>query len=239
METTKRIGIGISTRNRVNAFEKTYEQVTKLMSDGAILVVVDDASDIPCPVADYRFDTNVGIPIVKNKCFELLYNRGCEHFFLFDNDCFPKCEGWHLPYVNSDINHLCYTFTCKYAGVYSRPKPKKWRSFHIHTLPNGCMMYYRRICLDTVGGMDTAYSPGFYEHVDLSRRIFNAGLTPAPYMDVIGSEKLIHSMDWAYEVERSFDLEARKTQISKMGGYFNANTRSKKFKEFRYETNRT
>lgn len=234
----ERIGIAISTRNRESAFERTYEHILKFMPEGDVyLAIVDDASDTPCPVASYRFETNVGIPVAKNKAFELLYDAGCEHLFMFDNDAFPKCKDWHLPYINSEINHLCFTFISKYAGVGGRPKPKRWGSFHIHTLPNGCMNYYRRICLDTVGGMDTAYSPGFYEHVDLSRRIYNAGLTPSPYMDVIGSDQLIHSMDWAFEVERTFTLEQRSHQVRTMRDYFNRNARSKEYKEFRESVN--
>jgi len=42
-----------------------------------------------------------------------------------------------------------------------------------------------------------------HEHLDWSNRIYNAGLTSFPYMDVPGSQDLIHSMDEHQEVSSS------------------------------------
>jgi hypothetical protein len=54
-----------------------------------------------------------------------------------------------------------------------------------------------------VGGFDPVYGRGMYEHSDLALRIHNAGLTTWAYADVVGSEKLIHSLDEHEAVERS------------------------------------
>ena len=59
----------------------------------------------------------------------------------------------------------------------------------------GCMCYYKRICLDKVGGMDTIFGKWGYEHPSLSDRIYNAGLTSFQYMDVPNSYDLIYSRD--------------------------------------------
>ena len=50
------------------------------MPKDAILVVVDDGSDIVHPEVTYRFEKNQGTPIAKNKCFELLYDAGLRTF---------------------------------------------------------------------------------------------------------------------------------------------------------------
>ena len=93
--TTYRIGIGITTHNRKDVFEKTFEEIKKYAPAGAEIVVVDDASTAPVAGATYRFSENVGIARAKNKCMELLYNAGCDHFFLFDDDTYPVHRGYN------------------------------------------------------------------------------------------------------------------------------------------------
>ena len=95
------------------------------------------------------------------------------------------------------------------------------------------MLYFKRICLDTVGGMDTNYGIGKFEHADLSRRIYNAGLTPHPYMDIKGSDKYFHSMDDHNEVSRTMTDQEQATQFKAHIDYFNSKEKSKEFIEFR------
>ena len=78
------IGIAITTHNRRDTALQTFDKWTSMLPDGAIIIVVDDASDEPYPNADYRFDLNVGIAKAKNKCIELLIERGCDELFLAD-----------------------------------------------------------------------------------------------------------------------------------------------------------
>ena len=59
----------------------------------------------------------------------------------------------------------------------------------------GCMCYYKRVCLEKVGGWIPYSENGGYEHPQLSNRIYNAGLTSFRYMDVPNSDKLIYSLD--------------------------------------------
>ena len=99
VNTSSKIGIGITTHNRYDIFKKSYDEINRFLPSGAVLVVVDDASDTPVKEATFRFNENVGIAKAKNKCFELLYDSGCEHFFLFDDDCYPLVEDWYKPYM--------------------------------------------------------------------------------------------------------------------------------------------
>lgn len=194
------IGIGITTRNRPDMLEKCLSNMRLHLPAGARIVVVDDASTNP-PESDYRFSEQAGISKAKDKCFELL--RDSEHLFLFDDDCWPIVDGWEKPYIESPENHLMYIFdnfrpnptlndTCV---IYSDDRVTAYSH------PRGCMLYYTRKCLETVGGMDRSFTRWGFEHGDLSNRIHSAGLTTWRYADVTGSDKLIHSCDEWRECE--------------------------------------
>ena len=76
--------------------------------------------------------------------------------------------------------------------------------------PCGCMLYIRKICLETVGGFDTEFSGYGFEHVNWSDRIYNAGLTPNRYIDIPESSNVLYSLDLNHEVESSFSAESRR-----------------------------
>lgn len=196
---TPPIGIAITTRNRHEIFRKTYTEIRKFAPANSVLVIVDDASTSPCPEATFRFEQNVGIARAKNKCLELLYKAGCEHFFLFDDDCYPKRVDWYKPYVESREPHLNYIFaefkTLGAAKLNDMMVLYRDSSIVAYSHVRGCMCYYKRICLDRVGGMDPVFGLWGYEHPSLSDRIYNAGLTSFRYMDVPDSYDLIYSRD--------------------------------------------
>lgn len=223
MEARKSIGVAITHRNREEAFFKTYSNIVKYLPKEAVLVVVDDASDMPCKLTDYRFDTRVGISMAKNKCISLLYDKGCEYFFLFDSDVYPIVGNWHVPYIESGQDHLCYTFL-PYLGISGNIK--------IHALGNGCLLFLTRKAIDTVGGFDTEFGLGKFEHTELSHRIHNAGLTPYVFMDVVGSDKLFHSMDEHGEVYRTLSPGEQKALMSKNSILFNLKRKDKHFKPY-------
>lgn len=189
-----KIGIGITTYNRNAVLDATLLKITQFLPTEAEVVVVDDGSATPHPKATYRFETNQGTPIAKNKCLELLYNLGCEHFFLFDSDCYPLQPDWEKPYIASVERHLNFTFKYSFEII---------NGHKVHSNPNGCMMYIHRSVLDVVGGFDVGFKFYGYWHGAFSNRVFNAGLTSAPFMDVVGSEKLFISMDEKRAVKTS------------------------------------
>lgn len=194
-----KIGIAITTRNRPNEFSLVYEAYKRLTPD-AVIVVVDDASDIVYCEADYTFRKRAGIPRAKNKCIELLYNAGCTHFFLSDDDTYPLSLEWWKPYVESPYEHLCYTFM----------PGREYNEHKRHTLGNGCMMYMTKNIIDTVGGFDTCFGLGKYEHTQYSWRVHAFGIIPCPFLDVVGSSELLYCMDSVNGVERSFTKEEMK-----------------------------
>jgi len=196
-----KIGIGVSFRNRLDTTLHTIEQIKKFMPIDANLVLVDDASDGDTGIiSDFRFDTNVGVSTVKNKCLELL--EDCEYSFLFDNDCYPIKHGWHFIYIESGLNHACFTF--------DRPILNVEDTYIEFEKPNGCMMFIENnFILKKVGGLDTDFKGYGFDHLNWSDRIFNNGLTPARYVDVHNSSLYFKMAD----VPSTFSNEVRARTI--------------------------
>lgn len=202
------IGVGITTRDRRDAFNKTLGEIKRLTSDAKI-VVVDDASKVPAPEATYRFEKNAGIARAKNKCLELL--QDCEHIFLFDDDVYPIAEDWWRPYVESPEPHLMWIYD-KPDGTTKRQVEILYRdSRHVaYHSTRGAMLYVHRPVLDVVGGMDPEFGKWGWEHASWSDRIHAAGLTTWRYADVTDSGELIYSMDQHNEVRTTATIEAKR-----------------------------
>lgn len=188
------LGIGITTHNREHIFNETFKQI-KRFTPNAKIVVVDDASETPCPDATFRFKTNVGIAVAKNKCLELLDD--CDHVFLFDDDCWPTQHDWWKPYVESPEPHLMYIFKDFATGRKLNDTKILYADDTIigYSHPRGCMLYFDRKVLDVVGGYDTQFGRWGFEHGDLSNRIFNNHMTTFRFADIPNSNRLIHSSD--------------------------------------------
>lgn len=206
---TARIGIAITTHNRPAVLARAIEQHLKYLPAGSLLVVVDDGSQpaaaITAGVELVRLETSQGIVAAKNASLTALVDAGCEHLFLFDDDAWPIAENWHIPYIKSPEPHLAYQFldlagTRKLNDIAVLYHDER----HVaYTGQRGVMLYYHRSTIDAVGGFDTVYGRGMYEHSDMATRIHNAGLTSWAFADVAGSEKLIYSLDEHEAVERS------------------------------------
>lgn len=214
------IGIAITTHTRPNGMgvlSKTLTEILRHRPAGSRVVVVDDASEIDLGgtqliqnfIADennqyYRFKENVGIALAKNKCFELL--QDCQHLFLFDDDTFPLVPNWYEPYVNSAEAHLMYIFEGFKDGGHPGDITRLYEDDKIvaYTHVRGCMLYFKRICLEKVGGMSEAFGKWGNEHKHLSNRIYAAGLNTFRYMDVQGSSGLFYSGDEHRDVTSTF-----------------------------------
>lgn len=203
--------------------------------DDCKIFIVDDASENGNIMANYRFPERVGIPSVKNKCIELAYDWGADYFFLSDDDCYPIAP-FAEAYINSGIHHLSYSFTEPYDSTSARTRKivkHNGKDFYSYSKPNGCMKFFTRHAIDAIGGYDTRYGLGMYEDVEITRRAYNAGLTPFPNMDIIGSDKLFHSMDRFKEVERTFSKKERSDLTNKGAGLWDRTKNSKEYTDFR------
>lgn len=216
-----KVGIVISTHQRPEVLKRAIEQHMKYLPAGALVVVIDDGSKpaavVPDSVQLLRHETSQGIVTSKNASLSALMDAGCEHLFLWDDDAWPIADGWHLPYIESPEPHLAYQFLDlagrnKLNDIAVLYRDEK----HVaYTGQRGVMLYYHRIAIEKVGGFDTVYGRGMYEHSDLALRIHNAGLTTWAYADVVGSEKLIHSLDEHEAVERSVPRPDRQALVER------------------------
>lgn len=219
--TASRIGIAITTHNRADVLKRALEQHMKHLPAGALVVVIDDGSKpaalLPNGVQLVRHETSLGIVASKNASLEVLMDAGCEHLFLWDDDAWPIADNWHQPYVESPEPHLSYQFLDLAGPQKINDMAVLYRDDnHIaYTGQRGVMLYYHRSAIEKVGGFDTIYGRGMYEHGDLALRINNAGLTTWAFADVVGSEKLIHSLDEHCAVKRSLPDDARKELAAK------------------------
>lgn len=221
-----RIGIAISTHNRANVLKSTLEQHLKHLPAGALVVVIDDGSKpaaaVPEGVQLVRHEQSLGIVAAKNASLMALMDAGCEHLFLWDDDAWPVVDNWHAPYIASPEPHLAYQFL-DLAG------PKKLKDMTVlhrderhvaYTGQRGVMLYYHRSAIERVGGFDPVYGRGMYEHGDLALRIHNAGLTTWAFADVVGSERLIYSLDEHEAVERSVSQPDRVQLVRRNAGIY-------------------
>ena len=216
-----RIGIAITTHNRAETFIRAIAHHQQYLPPGALVVVIDDGSKpvtlVQNGVQLLRHETSLGIVASKNASLTALMDAGCEHLFLWDDDTWPIADNWHLPYIESPEPHLAYQFL-DLAG------PRKLNDLAVlyrddrhvaYTGQRGVMLYYHRSAIEKVGGFDPIYGRGMYEHSDLALRIHNAGLTTWAFADVVGSNKLIHSLDEHEQVERSVPRPDREEQVKR------------------------
>lgn len=232
-----KIGIAITSYNRPAVLQMSLTQWRKLLPKGAELVIVDDGSTDPVEGADFRFPSNAGIAAAKNACIRILMERGCEHLFLADSDTYPIAARWHDPYIKSGVKHLSFTFDRLVNG---RPNGRQYigdyEGLAEYGSPCGCMLYIHRSVVDTIGGFDVDYPQWGYEHVDFSNRAYNAGLTPAQYLDVPNSLELFHSMDYHCEVSGSVDGSARMHVLQPNKDRFERQSGSSEFMPYNHST---
>lgn len=194
-------GVAITTHNRRPTALKTVSQVLQ-HTPGVRVVVVDDGSDVPFPQMDgvevVRHDRAQGIARAKNRCLAEL--EDCEHLMLLDDDCYPTADGWLDLYINACLLTGCQHF------VHMGGQPVAWRPL-LGTVeiggqaltnwghPAGVGLFVSQQVLRQVGGLDPRYGIYGREHIGYSWRIHNAGLTPHPFLDVLGSENYLRMVD--------------------------------------------
>lgn len=126
----------------------------------------------------YR-DGRLGVAVNKNTGIELLKNQpGVEHLFLCDDDTWPLSTGSILRHPTLAREHgVLHNMICWGAGR----KPRQYTNYASWSWPRGVLLYAHAPVVHVVGGMDERFGPGGHEHVEWSRRIHAAGLTPKPF----------------------------------------------------------
>lgn len=120
-------------------------------------------------------DGRLGVATNKNTGIEYLMDAGVQHLFLCDDDTRPLSrEAWR---THTDWRYP-HSMVCWGRGrrLPTSTDYAKW------SWPRGVLLYARREVIEAVGGMDERFGPGGHEHVEWSRRIHQAGLTPTPFL---------------------------------------------------------
>lgn len=233
-----KIGIAISTRNRPEAIKQALENWRKFMPKNSTLVVVDDASAQPVPDSDYRFEHNAGIAATKNKCIQLLLEKGCAELFLADDDVWPTSPNWHKPYVYDNVKHMSLTFSQTRTG---RPNGNdiagQIGGLVAYTKPCGLLLYIHKSVIDKIGGFDVDYPLWGMEHVDFSMRAYNAGLTPAPFLDIPNSIQNFHSLDYHHTAKFTVPTAIKQILVNNNRERYNRRKESTEYMPYNHGTN--
>lgn len=215
-----KIGLAVTTTpNRENVFNEWYKRYSQI------------SQELPLYVHnDWQYQ---GVSYSKNKCLAALYEMGADYFFLLDDDCFITKPNWQEEYINSGLEHACWNYNrqeIKYTVFLEKigTADISMHSYSEYDKPNGCMLYATRKCIDTIGGFDTDFKGYGYDHVNFSDRIFNAGLTPARYIDIPNSKGLFEMAN----CESSFTM-ADRAQIPANYKLYQEKYLSKEFKPFK------
>ncbi len=192
------IGVAITTTpERPEFLAAALEAWARVGPD--VLVVINDRE-------------HVGVAHSKNRCLSALMRAGCDHLVLTDDDCRPTVADPLTPYVTDPMPHLMWCWGRKRL-LGDDGHHTTWGH------PRGVMLYVERHVVETVGGMRTEFGRGGSEHVEWSRRIHQAGFTPAPYMDLKVSPRLWHAEDMGRPGESNGELAARRRGHTTIGKY--------------------
>jgi len=199
------IFIGVTTMNRPELLEKTLRMIQR-NTPGATLFVYDDCSTNQSAVRNvcdkygvklYASDKRNGVAYAKNMCLSEFVQSGLPYAFLFDDDCRPIIPNWWQPYIESGLNHCTLSFDRLKSGRRNGNEViDRNGKVEYYNNPCGVMLFYTKECIDRIGGMDLGYGVYGHEHVGHSYRIYNAGLTESPFLNLAGSIKWFESDDY-------------------------------------------
>lgn len=136
----------------------------------------------------------LGVAVNKNTGLELLADNSgligpVEHVFLSDDDTWPLSPSALALHTDSPLPHsmVCW-------GRHRHVRNRTGSAYRLSTQrqetldysewswPRGVVLYMERVLLDRVGGMIEEFGPGGHEHVEYSRRVYQHGVIPAPYV---------------------------------------------------------
>lgn len=203
------IGIGVTTYNRPEHLKVFKEQIKKYSLPHLLYIAEDNP--------------RIGIAKRKNECLRAL--RDMDYIFIFDDDCFPICNGWDQLFIDhflkSGQHHFLYlkqTTTLKML--------KEENNLEYYDNCGGCFMFLTKEVIKKVGGYHDGYGIYGYEHAGYSQRIHMAKLTTHPYISITGSDKYIYAMDYDFYLPFNKRLNHKSSlsnEIEKIPGYIEHN----------------
>lgn len=164
----------------------------------------------------------LGVAVNKNTGLELMmHNTHAEHMFLSDDDIFPLNARALELHTDTPLLHSMVCWGYHRLAWNNNP----WAEW---TWPRGSMLYVNRPVVGFVGGMVEMFGPGGHEHVEWSRRISQAGFSPAPYISpnayahesnrtgqaAMGAENFWDAVDMPRDGEHIGNYNKRKQEIT-------------------------
>ena len=171
----------------------------------------------------------------RNKCLEYFSNLGCDHIFLFDDDCYPLKSGWEDMAIKSAEKN----------NVYFMALPEKFKSVKImHPTSEiqywnqalGCFTYHSKKSLETIGGYNTTYNRYGFEDAGIKERAKLANLCgnfegfpfPIELIDIIHSEDVysenptpnIKYEDKVVLIKENEPIYLEELKQARLGNYF-------------------
>lgn len=201
-------GVAVTTYGRPRELAQCLESIRKNTPAGTPVVVVDDfgtpKAEVPDGVTLVRNDANKGIAVSKNRCLAELEKTGAEHYFLLDDDTTIVDPSVWSKYMEASEPHLMAIYD-KPGGTKKKQVEELYEDDELvyYHATRGYFLYVTREVVDAVGGMDPGFGRWGWEHMSWSDRIHSAGFTTARYMDIKGSDDLVHSMDQTGKVQSS------------------------------------
>lgn len=158
----------------------------------------------------------------------------CDYLFLFDDDCYPVSFGWEDKFISSGLNHASLTY-CEWSD--GKPNKNKilktYKGIDYFNNPCGMMLFFTRKCVEKVGGFNLDYKQYGLEHLGLSRRIYNAGLIPNPFVCPSGAMDYFYCADQHKAVESNMSTYDKIQIVSKNRNIYQKERNSKAFIDYK------
>lgn len=158
----------------------------------------------------------------RNECIKNLYDAGCDHIFLFDDDTYPVIKGWQDYFIEwaerTDINSFSYPNRSLYKlPVHIEDDVEYW---HWCTTP---FQYVSRKMVEIVGYYNLSYNRYGYEDLAYLYRARESGICGSGVGDATPSlvDTYIRSMD-ILGGDEEFSIEANMT-LEKKAEYAESN----------------
>jgi glycosyltransferase involved in cell wall biosynthesis len=221
------IGVGIITCNRPDYLNSLLESLKSSLPSIDELVIVNDGKSLDLPSVNIiNNDKNIGVAKSKNKALNHLLNKGCEYFFLIEDDMIIKDSSIFTQYVEAHKVSGIHHFNYGPGSPFNRKQ--KIRNFDLHnrhdldqdTDPNPKLIvdyktckialyehtvamfsFFTRELLDKGLGFMCEDFDNCWEHVSSTNYIIKAGYHPPFwwFADLANSHELITEAPGAIE----------------------------------------
>lgn len=176
-----KIGIGITTAGVRQIHGNKYTSDPSFVGDRDLFHVEYDHQKL-------------GVAQAKNRTMRVLYDAGCTHMFLFDDDCYPMMDGWVGYVIDNARKH-----NLQYVGLPESFKSNLIRNDGEFTTWDGmlgCFLFQTRAAMDTVGYYNSAYKQYGYEDAGRSERLRRAfGYAPGQHPSLLRLPSYVYSED--------------------------------------------